>query len=298
MSTTFSQYFEKCPTVTVLCCRVLRTGAQPLPALLQLRAGQRARGLAGGVLGAVPRGRLLQHLQLHGGHRHQQPQLPAVRAAQGRALRVGGPGVRTQLGGLQVHYHVTLCNVMSHHVTLCHAVQPRPWPGLQLLQRGRAGAAASSAAVPPRGEAGRGVLHVRGQVRHKYLHIYISTYLQLRGRDTRTAADLQHCSSLCHQAPYCRSFTYKWVAALHSDRLTPAPPQDQLLPGHQQLLPVGAGGGGGAAAGPAAGLGVDAVRGAGRPRLRTRRRRRGQVARTLQLPPSPQYDYHITNLVH
>ena len=194
------------------------------------------------------------------------------------------------------HDPAILCHVMSRYVTLCHAVQPRPWPGLQLLQRGRAGA--SSAAVPPRGEAGRGVLHVRGQVRHKYLHIYISTYLQLRGRDTRTAADLQHCSSLCHQAPYCRSFTYKWVAALHSDRLTPAPPQDQLLPGHQQLLPVGAGGGGGAAAGPAAGLGVDAVRGAGRPRLRTRRRRRGQVARTLQLPPSPQCDYHITNLVH
>ena len=102
-------------------------------------------------------------------------------------------------------------------------MQPRPWPGLQLLQRGRAGA--SSAAVPPRGEAGRGVLHVRGQVRHKYLHIYISTYLHLRGRDTRTAADLQHCSSLCHQAPYCRSFTYKWVAALHSDRLTPTLPR-------------------------------------------------------------------------
>ena len=54
-------------------------------------------------------------------------------------------------------------------------------------------------------------------------NIYISTYLLLRGRDTRTAADLQHCSSLCHQAPYCRSFTYKWVSALHSVRLTPTP---------------------------------------------------------------------------
>ena len=128
-------------------------------------------------------------------------------------------------------------------------------------------------------------------------NIYISTYLLFRGRDTRTAADLQHCSSLCHQAPYCRSFTYKWVATLHSVRLTPTPRQDQLLPRHQQLLPVGAGGGG-AAAGPAAGLRVDAVRVAGRPGLRTRRRRRGQVVRTLQLPPSPQCEYHITNLVH
>ena len=148
-----------------MCCRVLRAGAQPVPALLQLRAGERAGGLGGGVLGAVSRGRLLQHLQLHRGHQ-QQPQLPAVRAAQGRALRVGGPGVRTQLGGLQVSSPVTLCHVVSRHVTLCHAVQPRPWAGLQLLQCGRAGGAASSAAVPPRGEAGRGVLHLRGQVRH------------------------------------------------------------------------------------------------------------------------------------
>ena len=60
-------------------------------------------------------------------------------------------------------------HVMSRYVPSCHAVQPRPWPGLQLLQRGRAGGAASSAAVPPRGEAGRGVLHLRGQVRNDHL---------------------------------------------------------------------------------------------------------------------------------
>ena len=28
-------------------------------------------------------------------------------------------------------------------------------------------------------------------------------------RDVRTAGDLQQCSQLCHQAPYCRSFTFK-----------------------------------------------------------------------------------------
>ena len=173
VSTTFSQYFEKCPTVTVLCCRVLRTGAQPLPALLQLRAGQRARGLAGGVLGAVPRGRLLQHLQLHGGHRHQQPQLPAVRAAQGRALRVGGPGVRTQLGGLQVHYHVTLCNVMSHHVTLCSLA-----PGQ--------GSSCSSVAGPGPGPPAQQCHRVERQGAVFYTsvvrcgtNIYISTYLHI-----------------------------------------------------------------------------------------------------------------------
>ena len=70
-------------------------------------------------------------------------------------------------------------HVLSRYVTLCHAVQPRPWPGLQLLQRGRAGGAASSAAVPPRGEAGRGVLHLRGQVRHDYLYLVISKYLHI-----------------------------------------------------------------------------------------------------------------------
>ena len=30
-------------------------------------------------------------------------------------------------------------------------------------------------------------------------------------RDVRTAADLQQCSQLCHQAHYCRSFTFKSV---------------------------------------------------------------------------------------
>ena len=28
-------------------------------------------------------------------------------------------------------------------------------------------------------------------------------------RDVRTASDLQDCSRICHQASYCRSFTYK-----------------------------------------------------------------------------------------
>ena len=28
-------------------------------------------------------------------------------------------------------------------------------------------------------------------------------------RDVRTASDLEDCSELCHQAAYCRSFTFK-----------------------------------------------------------------------------------------
>ena len=28
-------------------------------------------------------------------------------------------------------------------------------------------------------------------------------------RDVRTASDLEDCSQLCHQAAYCRSFTFK-----------------------------------------------------------------------------------------
>ena len=30
-------------------------------------------------------------------------------------------------------------------------------------------------------------------------------------RDVRTASDLEDCSQLCHQAAYCRSFTFKYV---------------------------------------------------------------------------------------
>ena len=29
-------------------------------------------------------------------------------------------------------------------------------------------------------------------------------------RDVRTASDLEDCSELCHQAAYCRSFTFKY----------------------------------------------------------------------------------------